>query len=230
MAAKQRTTSSRKTKQHTPIAYVIDVSVGLDGTFRYSTPGFPDASSIRVCNGDTLSWSAKLGGAPVSFQVEFPGFNPVGVVGQVVRSIFPATKPLTVALPSIYHGNLVFPYTVTVANGWHDDPVVVPVPSDGFIQVDSERVISLSIDNTGNLVLDDPNASLSKGLVTWQWAGKALDDFSLTFQTPPAGWPSPTSSQSQQIALDLEKTGYSPYTIQTLNLGLATNGATLTIS
>lgn len=228
MAAKPPKAKSGKTKR-APKAFLVEVTVGLDGSFSYSAQGIPDASTIKLINGDTISWSAKLMGIPVPFQVAFSGFNPFGAVGQVVRSPFGPTTPLTVALPSFYHGNLVFKYTVTAGNGWSDDPVVVPVPSDGLINTFGTQVISLSIDNTGSLVVNPTPASFNKGIVTWKWAGQALDEFSLTFTTPPSGWPSPVTSQSQEIALDLETVGTSDYTIQTLALGLSAPG-TLTIS
>ncbi len=228
MAAKQPKAKSGKTKR-APKAFLVEVTVGLDGSFSYSAQGIPDASTIRLINGDTISWLAKMMGIPVPFQVEFSGFNPFGAVGQVVRSPFGPTTPLTVALPSFYRGNLIFKYTVTAGNGWSDDPVVVPVPSDGLINTFGTQVISLSIDNTGDLVVNPTPASFTKGIVTWEWAGQALDEFSLTFSNPPAGWPAQTNSQSQEIALDLETAGTSPYTIQTLTLGLSAPG-TLTIS
>ncbi len=228
MAAKQPKAKSGKTKR-APKAFLVEVTVGLDGSFTYSAPGIPDASTIRLINGDTISWFAKMLGIPVPFQVEFSGFNPFGAVGQVVRSPFGPTTPLTVALPSFYRGNLVFKYTVTAHNGWSDDPVVVPVPSDGLINTFGDQAISLSIDHTGSLVVNPTPASFNKGIVTWEWAGQALDEFSLTFKTPPSGWPGQTNSQSQEIALDLETAGTSDYTIQTLTLGLSTTG-TLTIS
>ena len=226
----QKPKKGQKAK-HVLTAYNIEVDVDLYGNFRYSANGIPDASSIRPHNGDTISWSVKLGGIPVPFQVEFPGFGPFGMAGRVVRSMFQRTAPLTIAVPKYYHGNLVFKYTVTIANGWSDDPDVEPVPSDGVDKTAGTQVISLSIDNnTGALVLDNLDATFVKGEVTWKWATAPLDDFTLTFKTPPTGWPPQTNSQSQRIALDLETRGLSqPYTIQTLHLGLSVDGK-LTIS
>ena len=225
MAVKQVKTNRRKAKKRIPSAYHIEVNVDFDGNFKYSADKIPDASSIRPCNGDTISWSAKLMGTPVPFQVEFPDFGPFVGGRRVVRSMFQPTAPLTVAVPSYYHGNLVFKYTVTIVNGWSDDPDVEPVSSDGVDRmISASRVISLSIDGAGNLALDKPDESFSKGEVAWQWAGSQLDDFSLTFDAAVPGWPLQANSQSQRITLDLKKPGAQSYTIQTLNLGLSARG------
>jgi len=229
MTTKQRTGKGRRAANRVPIAYHIRVDVEADGSFKYSADGIPDASSIRPRIGDTIAWSAKFMGIPTPFQVDFPGFGPFGAVNQVVRSLFQTTKPLTVAVPSYYHGNLVFKYTVTIANGWSDDPDVEPVPSDGVAPEDITQVISLSIVG-GNLTLDNPNASFSEGEVAWKWAQTPLDDFSVTFDAPvPAGWPPQTDSQAQRITLNLQTAGSQSYTLQTLNLGLSVRGK-LTIS
>jgi hypothetical protein len=229
MTAKKQTKKGKAPKP-TPTAYHIRVDVDAAGNFKYTADGIPDASSIRPHNGDTLVWSAKFMDIPVPFQVDFPGFGPFGGMNQVVRSMFQTTKPLTVKVPSFYHGNLVFKYTVTIANGWSDDPDVEPVPADGLDATDVQ-VVSLSIDNaTGSLVLSNPNASFSKGGMSWKWTPPAYDDFSITFdpQVPP-GWPAETTSQAQKIALDLETAGSQTYTLQTLQLGLSAKGK-LTVS
>jgi len=232
MAVKRPPAKGRKAKKSAPVAYLIDVNVDVHGNFKYSAPGIPDASSIRPHNGDTLSWFAKFMGLPVPFQVTFPGFSPFAEGSQAVRSMFGATGPLTVAVPSFYHGNLVFKYTVSIANGWSDDPDVEPVPSDGVENTADTQAILLSISG-GNLVLSNTNATFSKGEVSWKWAAGPSDDFTLTFNGPsplPSGWPPQASSQSKRIALDLETAGSQTYTIQTLNLGLSSSGNTLTIS
>jgi hypothetical protein len=227
MSAKKRTKKGKAPK-HTPTAYHIKVDVDAGGNFKYTADGIPDASSIRPRNGDTIVWSATFVGIPVPFQVDFPGFGPFGAVNQVVRSMFQTTKPLTVAVPSFYHGNLVFKYTVTIANGWSDDPDVEPVPADAF-DADDTQAISLSIVNQ-SLVLSNADASFSKGGVSWKWAPTPLDDFSITFDSPvPPGWPAETNSQAQRIALDLETAGSQYYTLQTEQLGLSVRGK-LTIS
>jgi len=226
--------TKQKTLKRAPVAYHIKVNVETDGTFKYSAPGIPDASSIRPRNGDTISWSVSLRGVPGPFQVEFPGFSPFGTAKRVIRSMYQETDPLTVAVPSFYHGNLVFKYTVSIGNSWSDDPDVEPVVSDGLLNTIGAQVISLSIDGNGNLTLDQPNASFDKGEVLWRWSGDALDDFKLTFDSPvpqgPPAWPAVTASQARRIDLVLTAPAdEAGYTIETVNLGLAVDGE-LTIS
>jgi len=210
-------------------AFNIRVAVDLNGKFTYTADGIPDASSIRPRNGDTVSWSVTLAGMPIAFQVEFPGFSPFDQDVRMVRSLFLQTQPLTVNLPKYYHGNQVFKYTVTLANGWSDDPVVQPVPSDGLLGY-AVNFINLSVDNQGNLVLDQPNANFAQGEVTWRWAAGFLpDDFTVTFTNPP--WlPAQATSQNQILALNMQTVGGPvAYSVQTLHLGLSNNNATLQI-
>jgi hypothetical protein len=228
MATKKKTNAKKTPKISAPVHHQIDVNADAHGNFTYLVNGKTDGSSIRPKNGDTVSWSATLMGFPVPFQVEFSGFSPFGPGNLVTRSLFQSTSPLTVNVPPYYHGNLVFKYTVTLANGWSDDPDIIPVPSDGVLPTaaDYPNVISLSIDSSYALALDKPNASYGVGEVVWQWSTTPpLDDFSLTFDDKvPTGWTSPADSQAQKIALDFETTGSQNYTIQTANLGLSVRG------
>lgn len=225
MTATEGTKGHKNKNQPAPVAYLIDVHVDLAGNFTYSAQGIPDATTIRPRNGDTLSWAVRHGGIPVPFQVEFPGVSPFDSGDQTLRSMFLPTEPQTVNIPSFYHGNRVFKYTVSIHNGWSDDPDVEPVPSDG-IEADALKVqtISLSIVND-NLVLTNPDASFVLGQVAWNWLGQALDDFTLTFDAPvPAGWPPETNSQMRKILLNLTTPGSQTYTIQTTNFGLSVKG------
>lgn len=226
--ANKRGTGSKRPKDYVSKAYHIKVAVGLDGTFKYTADGINDASTLRPNNTDTITWSATLAGIPVPFQVEFPGFSPFAQGIRVVRSALFQTQPLTVSLPSYYHGNEVFKYTVTIANGWSDDPVVQPVPSDGLISVLAASFLNLSVQN-GALTLDHLNVQYPAGEVTWQWVqGSLPDDFTVTFTNPPAGWPAQATSQNYILALYLPASGGAiTYTIQTLHLGLSLANASL---
>jgi hypothetical protein len=232
MAAKSKAAKKRRGTPPPPVAYHIKVNVDLHGKFTYTASGIPDASTIRPRNNDTIVWSVTFGGFPISFQVEFPGYGPFGAINRVVRSVLGATPPQTVNVPSYYKGNMVFKYTVTIANGWSDDPDVEPVPANALNADATPQVISLSVDaNSGVLSVDKPNAQFTKGEVTWQWAGDKLDDFTLTFDPiVPPGWPPQTASQSGRLALDMETPGTQTYTIQTLHLGLSSSGNQLKIS
>ncbi len=215
-----------------PVHYLITVAADNNGNFTYTANGIPDASSLRPKNGDTISWSATLNNNAVAFQVAFPGFAPFQGGTGVVRSTSPATTPLTVNLPSFYNGNLVFKYTVAIANGWSDDPIVEPVPSDGIFTLGvNPQIITLSIEDNALVITPLDASSFTTGEVTWQWAaGSIVDDFTLTFDDPPDGWPLSATSQNGILALNLQVTGDSDYTIQTLHLGLSNDDSSLTLN
>ena len=218
-----------KKKKYTPQAYNIEVDVDAKGNFTYSVNGNAGGNTVRPRNSDTISWAVRVGGIPHAFQIEFADFSPFGFTNKVIRSAFGPTPPMTVAIPSFYHGNLVLKYTVSVGNGWSDDPDVEPVLSDGFHGQLDRYSIKLSIDG-GTLVLDQPDASFGKGQLSWNWLGTPQDNFTLVFTDPPADWPAVKQGPAQRIALDLESPGTEvEYTIQTMNLGLSVQGK-LTIS
>ena len=216
----------------TSVLHHVQVAVGPDGSFTYTdTTNRKEASRLQACIGDTISWSATLNKIPVALQVEFPGFSPLANGIQVVRSASgAATTPVTVALPPFYNGNLAFKYAVTIANGWSDDPIVEPVPSDGIF-AKTDRLITLSEDNKGALVLTELNASFSTGRVSWEWDPQSTpDDFTLTFDDPPNGWPESVTSQGRTIVLNLQAQGSSDYTIRTLHLGIYNDQGVLDIN
>jgi hypothetical protein len=174
---------------------------------------------------------------PVAFQVEFPRYGPFSEGIRVVRSLFQETQPLTVGLPRHYNRNLAFKYTVTIANGWSDDPIVQPPPpNDGFIiqtTSTSTNVITLSVDaTTGVLSVSPLSPSFPAGAVTWQWATGSnpadIDDFTVTFADSSLGTGQETSNGGV-LALNLKAGGPVGYTVQTLDTGLsATDKLTIT--
>lgn len=174
-----------------PVAYVIEVAVDKKGNFTYTANGQP-AETLSPNLGDTISWSVRVNGKRKPFQIEFPGFSPFGFLTRIVRSASKPTKPLTVTLPKHYQGNLVMNYRVTVPGAWSDDPDIVPPSSDGTPDQSPPQPIQLGTDDTGQLTLTPESATLNPGGIVWQWAGVAQDDFELTFETPPAGWPKNT--------------------------------------
>ncbi len=210
-----------------PVSYLIEVNADILGNFTYTTSG-KGASHLQPNVGDTVSWIATLGGFPTAFQIEFASFGPFGGKSRVQRSPGLPTPPATVALPPNYAGNLIFEYTVTLENGWSDDPDVEPVPSVGTMggKVISPQEVLLSLDQNGGLVIAPTPANFMAGVVHWRWDQNqpVTDDFTLTFQNPPNGWPKgPTQSQSEAIALNLPA-GSASYTIQTDALGVSGSG------
>ena len=224
--------TKKKKYEVVPVAYKIQVNVDRNGNFTYKANG-KGASKLPLQLGDTVSWSAKLHGRKTAFQVEFPAIAPFGVGGRVLRSAGKPTPPQTVVLLPHYQGNLVFKYTVTISNGWYDDPVIGPVAGDPLEgQAVIAQTILLSADKNGVLTITSPLMPLAKGPVTWQWDSKSAytDDFVLTFDKPVVtGWPPVTNSQAQTIVLNLQAAGTDKYTINTVNTGL-TASSTLTIA
>jgi hypothetical protein len=224
--------TKKNKRELVPVSYDIHVNVDRNGKFSYKANG-KDASKLLPKLGDTVSWSAKLRGQKTAFQVEFPAIAPFGVDNRVFRSAGKPTPPQTVALLPHYQGNLVFKYTVTVSNGWYDDPIIGPIAGD---PLDSQSVaaqtILLSADNNGGLTITSPAMPLAKGQVSWQWDPQSAytDDFVLTFNMPVVpGWPPVTNSQARNIVLNLQAAGTDRYTITTVNTGLTAPG-TLTIA
>jgi hypothetical protein len=225
--------TTKKKKKTVPVDYLIEVNVDRRGNFTYTANGQKGASKFQPHLGDTISWVAKLKKRKTDFQVEFPGIAPFAGGVRAFRSAGRPTSPQTVALLPHYRGNLIFKYTVTVSNGWYDDPVIGPVPADGLLEGMNAQTILLSADNNGNLTIAAPPMPLPEGPVAWQWDPHSAytDDFVLTFKAPgvPAGWPPVTNSQDQTIVLNLQTPGNDQYTINTVNTGLSA-GSTLQIS
>jgi hypothetical protein len=174
------------------VDWLVDVAVDKKGNFTYKANNGINGETLRPNLGDTVSWSVRVNGKRKPFQIEFPGFSPFGFLTRIIRSSSKATKPLTVTIPKHYQGNLVMNYRVTVPGAWSDDPDIVPPSSDGVANDMSPQVISLGTDDSGQLTLTPENATLNPGGIAWQWAGTPQDDFELTFETPPAGWPKNT--------------------------------------
>jgi hypothetical protein len=231
MAAKRGTKKPSKARPD-PVLRSIQVAVDTNGNFTYTANG-QDASVLRPNINDTITWAVTLIGVPVPFQVEFDGFSPFQGGVQVIRSLLQTTSPVTVSLPAHYLGNLVFKYTVSLFNGWYDDPIIQPVPSDGFIVTSSgsPSTITLSVDSNGNLVLTPPSASFPKGEVQWVWAAnQPADDFTVTFPPNTPGFPLQATSSADTLDLNLQTAGGPViYTVATLDTGLSASGS-LTIS
>jgi hypothetical protein len=213
-----------------PVAYVVEVAVDKKGNFSYTANGKP-AETLTPNLGDTVSWSVRVNGKRKPFQIEFPGFSPFGFLTRIVRSSSKPTKPLTVTLPKHYQGNLVMNYRVTVPGAWSDDPDIVPPSSDGIPIGTPPQVISLETDDAGQLTITPENATLNPRGISWQWAGAAQDDFELTFETPPAGWPKSTiTSVNGVLVLGLTAPSANQgYKIVTVHSNLHADGV-LTIS
>jgi hypothetical protein len=174
--------------QGPPTHWVVEVAVDKKGNFTYNANG-QNAETLHPNPGDTISWSVRVNGKRKPFQIEFPGFSPFGYLTRLIRSSSKPTKPLMVTLPRHYQGNLVMNYRVTVPGAWSDDPDVVPPSSDGIPVGTPPQAILFGTDTSGQLTITPESAALNPGEIAWRWNGPAQDDFVLTFENPPAGWP-----------------------------------------
>jgi hypothetical protein len=213
------------------VHWVVEVAVDKKGNFTYKANHDINGETLHPNLGDTVSWSVRVNGKRKPFQIEFPGFSPFGFLTRIIRSSSKPTKPLTVTIPKHYQGNLVMNYRVTVPGAFSDDPDIVPPSSDGVPFGTPPQVISLGTDDTGQLTLTPENGTLNPGGISWEWAGAPQDDFELTFETPPAGWPKNTiTSVNGVLVLSITAPSANQgYKIVTVHSNLHADGV-LTIS
>ncbi|MGD0773583.1 MAG: hypothetical protein ABSC05_12245 [Candidatus Solibacter sp.] len=188
------------------------IRIHVDGQHKFHYTDLFDGSDaahgIRLIDGDQLAWVLDSSIAPHTFQIDFDLINPFqNGLPISLRGIDFIVSP-KVSFPAVFAGNRIVKYTVSLGNGWVDDPDVVPVPSDvvNLRPLDApspaDCLISWVDANEAAIQLDpaamSANATNSGGsaMVTWQWASKVTKPFTLEFLDPiPDGWPkSPTDS------------------------------------
>jgi hypothetical protein len=227
--AKKTIKNSRKPQATFPIR----VDVDKEGNFHYTLPNNQLGSTIHPHNNQTVSWQVFVKGRPRPFSIAFSENSPFGSQNYI-RSFGKRTEPLPVAVSKYYRGNLCMEYSVSLDNGWTDDPDIVPNPSDS---IDPDAVknpdILLYLNDDGKLTVSNDNAVLDKGVVTWIWKGGTdLGKFTLTFDPKVPHWPPSTDSQGHPNRIDLnlmDTDGVAhAYTIQSENFG-ETNTCYLTI-
>ena len=211
----------------------IRIHVDAQHKFHYTDlfDGADAATGVRLIDSDQLAWVLDSSIAPRCFQIDFGLINPFrNGVPFSLRGIDFIVSP-KVSFPSTFAGNRILKYTVSLGNGWVDDPDVVPVPSDVVnprpvdVAHPADCSISWMDPATEAAIKLDPagmsaNATNSGGLamVTWQWAANQPDTgpFILQFLNPvnpvPDGWPKlPTASTSVNPSIIL----YLPTGLQT---------------
>jgi hypothetical protein len=210
---------------------MIQISLDSSQTFQYQELfSGSDASSITVINGDRIAWILDPAIVNRTLQLDFGIINPFQIFrnvslrgnGQVVAS--------KVNFPKGYTGNRQLKYTVSLGNGLHDDPDVVPVESDGgLIQglgLGADVKIQWTDASQQAILLNPGDESKSCGgaatvAVTWKWNVGANDPtppFDLEFTTPPPGWPAGIVSSTDTdptITLSLPPGRRTEYTIST---------------
>jgi hypothetical protein len=210
-----------------------------------------DASSLVLIRGDRLAWMLDSAITPRTFQVDFDVVNPFKIgTAQSLRGADYIVAP-TVDFPfTTYTGNRVIKYSVTLGNGWTDDPDVVPAPNDTvifgelfnpdgkiFYIDDTESAISLEPPD----MTADATGAGGYAKVTWQWRRDQQDvePFSLKFVSPPNTWPkneidSSSSNGNPTVTLFLPPSmAVIRFTITTTardGSEIAYNGGTLNVS
>jgi len=188
-----------------------------------------DAHTLKLINGDMLAWVLDPSISPRTFQIDFGVVNPFHIgVPVSLRGIDYVVSP-KVKFRNTYQGNRHLKYTVTLGNGWVDDPDVVPVPEDatlgGLITPPHCDIfwttpdeIAIDIDPKDLSIQSGGNPPLAE--MVWRWRSDQVDiqPFTLEFapdpgQLLPSGWP-----QGEQ-----ESSGYGHPTIDLfLPPGMAT--------
>ena len=192
-----------------PKNLIIQISLDSEMKFHYQDMFSQlDATSVAVINGDRIVWILDPAIPERTLQVDFGVINPFRIYRNV--SLRGKGQVITdeVNFPTAYPGNRQLKYTVSLGNGLHDDPDVVPVENDAgsrhpdvFEPPDfkimwkdaSDQAVVLS---SGDL---SKSASGGKAPVTWKWGVGATDPtppFELDFTSPPSGWPASTTQST----------------------------------
>jgi len=203
-----------------------------------------DASDISLVNGDRMVWVLDSPIPERTFQIDFPRLNPfqLGQAQSFRGKDFAVSPPVRV--PITYPLGRGFKYSVSLGNGWRDDPrcTVVPEPPDPTTTV---VLKSLKPAGTFNLAWTDatetnvvlrPKEDLTVtatgdsnlATVVWQWGLTQQDSqpFCLTFQNPPTGWTKktlPSSPNPESITVVLPPGPKTTFTITTVSADQSTS-------
>ena len=210
-----------------PQKFEIEISLDKANNFLYKEHSSgKDATSIVVINDDQITWVLDRAIPERSLQIDFGNLNPFHLYTNVVLRGHGHVTSDPVSFSRTYPFNRQLKYTVTLGNGWSDDPDVVPVENDGGLRKTLAVATDFAIAWTSNqftAVALTP-AELSKSanggataLVTWQWNVGANDPtppFTLVFANPvPPGWP-PSTDATPGITLSLAPGPRTKFTIE----------------
>ena len=214
-----------------PTNRTIRISVDRKNNFHYhevfSAEG-EDASSLTTINGDRIAWILDSAIEPRTFQIDFDEINPFQIFRRMTLRGTDYIVSEKVKFPDTYKGNRNLKYTVSLGNGWQDDPDVVPVPADagtmvhGFMLVTDCKIswtdpkyVAISL-NPAEIV---KNAGGGQVAVTWQWDVGSTDPtppFHLHFDDPvPVGCQRETDSTNGVIALSPKASPKTRFVIST---------------
>lgn len=154
-------------------------------------------------NGDRVTWALDQSLPERTFQIDFGVLNPFHL-GQLVSfrgSDFAVSTAVNLPLKYQQANNPVFEYSVTLGNGWKDDPrcLVVPEPPDPTSSLHrgvgdftikwhdtSESAIDLS---PTDLTLGTGNHNTKTVVFAWAAGQPDTQPFTLVFPNAPNGWP-----------------------------------------
>jgi hypothetical protein len=183
--------------------------------FSYTDPASRknvDLSTIPLVNGDRVMWALDNSLPGRTFQIDFGALNPFHLGKPVSFRGSDLVVSSPVNLPAVYaqNNNPVFEYSVSLANGWKDDPLcmVVPEPTDPTFHFNAlvqrlaspDCTISWTNATETAIVLTPPAptdlsvniaAKHTTATVIFAWGGDQVDTqpFTLEFLTFPPGWP-----------------------------------------
>ena len=193
-----------------PKDFVIEIHVDRKRQFHYTDlETNTDASVLVLIDGDTVEWVLHGFIFPRTFQIDFGTANPF----QLGRTVSLRGNDSIMAPPlnfpfKTYPHNRLMKYTVSLANGWSDDPDIVPAPGDPTLHGDrflpASKIKWDDATTQVKIVLTQPDMTADAtgnggyAQVTWSWQTDQPNPqpFSLQFSAPagqntvPAGWPS----------------------------------------
>ena len=195
------------------------IKIGLDSNLNFHYQELysgKDASTLTVINGDRIGWILDPSIPDRTFQIDFGIVNPFRIFRNLtLRGIGQIIPDQVVKFPLAYPGNRQLKYTVSLGNGLSDDPDVVPVETDGFLD-------SLGLTTDFQIKWTDSNPQYQaitltpdtlikssgggRSAVLWKWIVGINDPkppFHLTFFNPPFGWPTDTDSTNIDPAITL---------------------------
>ncbi|MGO9259415.1 MAG: hypothetical protein ACLQU1_24335 [Bryobacteraceae bacterium] len=187
---------------------VIQISINAQNQFQYTNlSDGSDASVLVLIQGDHLTWVLAPVISPRTFQIDFDVVNPFQLGSPVSLRGRDSIKAPALNFPfNTYAGNRILKYSVSLGNGWTDDPDIVPSPGDPVLtgQLVQPNALITWVDpaTQQQISLNPPNmtadATGGGGIakVSWAWQGDQPnpEPFTLQFEKGiapgiPSGWP-----------------------------------------
>jgi hypothetical protein len=201
----------------------VRVDVSLEGSFKYLDEKNVPAERVKVTQGDDLSWNVRLDGRPTAFQITFKNLSPFDKIKEI-RSDGGLTNPEKVTTK---HAGRAMSYTVTLPNGWSNDPEARVEEAGGESGTNATPdPAPIEIDPlSGVIILPASTTVARKGWVRWQ---SASGTFKVTFTAPsPFGTAELYSESNGILESQILKTatlGDHPYTVTMTGSGVPGTG------